>query len=169
MRIGTTVVVAFLSLLVALAGCAWGAADVVEGQPAPFTGVLLGEEPAQRLVEELRDGRTAKSVAETQRAALEAKDSEIAELRKALEALRAQASAQAIALAVAEDRDKRRQEGQDQLLKALELADKALARAEKALDRSDKRIESLETRMFWQSVLGVLGPIGIGIAALVAM
>lgn len=99
---------------------------------------------AMRAAEELRDARAAKAIIET--------------LKAEIEKLRLEGQAREIALAIAEDREKRRQDDDARVTKALERAEQAIERSERALDKAQARIERLETRQFW---MGLLGPIGL--------
>ncbi len=133
---------------------------------AQDNGLLLGEPEAKRLVEDLRDLKTSRAVVETQKAQIAAKDKQLGELQIQVAALADAAQKREIALAVADDRDKRRQEGEDRLLRALDIQDKALERSIKTLERAEKRIETLESRQFWMQMLGPLGLlVGYAIAA----
>ena len=86
--------IAILGALVALGLYLTGAAHaeaqelpavLQKGQPAPATGLLLGDQDAQRAAEEIRAGRSMAAELETLKAALAAKDRENAQLQAALD------------------------------------------------------------------------------------
>ncbi len=133
---------------------------------AQDNGLLLGEPEAKRLVEDLRDLKALRAIVETVKAQSAAKDRQIGELQTQVAALAEAAQKREAALAVADDRDKRRVESEERLLRALDVQDKALERAIKTMDRADKRIETLESRQFWMQMLGPLGLlVGYALAA----
>lgn len=95
-----------------LAGAAWAGEPVIlePGQAAPERGIFLTDELQRRLNEVLRDGETAKAVVETLKAAVAAKDEEIAGLKRELAEREGEAHKREIALAKAEERDRLRAE-----------------------------------------------------------
>ena len=110
----------------------------------------LDDATLERLATDLRAGRDAQALVETQRAEIAVMREQIAALREALAEATKADTARTVALALAEDRDQRRQEGATLLLKVLE-EHRAL------LERAEKRIESLEKRQFWMAILGPIG------------
>ena len=109
---------------------------LLEREPAPFSGVLLPEEAAKRLVQDLNKYRTLSAEVETLKAALAASERENEALR------------QTTALA-------------DQMVarveKSLAAYDAALARSTAIMERQEKRIEQLESREKFSWLLGGLG------------
>ena len=130
----------------------WLSASPVWAQP----GLLVPAEDAVRMAEELTDARSLAAQVENLRAALAAKDEEIKKLQDS-------DRGREVALAIAEDRDKRREEAETRLLKALEISDRQLQRSNEMIEKALARIDKLETRQMWMMVLG---PIGLGIAFL---
>lgn len=139
-----------------------------KGDPAPADGILFDETAVRRVVEELRDGRTAAAKAETLEAENRALREQIASLQREIAERAEEARKREIALAIAEDRQKRMEEYERRVAATLERADRAIGQYEKLVDRLSQRVESLERRMFWTQILGVLGPIGVAAGVLFA-
>ncbi len=156
-----------LALLLLAAGAGAAAAQdlpiLQPGEPAPAAGLLFDEERSKRLVEDLRDLQTLRSVDETRKAELAAKDQQIAALEAQVKALQDAARAAELTYARMEERDKMRQEMQGELVQVLGESRKVLQDTRDSLKRADDRIETLEKRQFWYMLLG---PIGFGIGYL---
>ena len=140
-----------LGLYLTMPAHAWAQelpAVLQKGQPAPATGLLLGDQDAQRAAEEIRAGRSMAAEIETLKAALAAKDRENAQLQAALDK-----ATKALELS------EKVQEASDKVIaryeQALKVADASLDKSAKALDRADKRIDSLESQQKWMMVGGV--------------
>ena len=114
------------------------------------TGLLLGDQDAQRAAEEIRAGRSMAAELETLKAALAAKDRENAQLQAALDKATK-------ALELSEKVIEASERVQAQYDKALKLADASADRSAKALERADKRIDELSTQRNWMAALGILG------------
>lgn len=154
------------SLVLMLALTAPVAAEITtlnRGQAAPADGILFDAEAVARAVDGLRQGARDAAKVET----LEA---EVAALRQQTQALDAEAKKLGAALAIAEERERRRVEDDARTDRVLARAEKALAQYDRLVDRMvereqalEKRIDSLERRSLWQ---GLLLPLGILAGAL---
>lgn len=115
------------------------------------------DEVVERLARDLQAGRDAAAEAEALRGQVAALQAQVEALLRTVEELKAAEANRALATALAEDRDKRRQEIEDGFRDLLD-------RHEKLLAQAMARTESLEKRAFW---LQLLAPI-VGILGLVA-
>jgi hypothetical protein len=127
------------------------------GPAAAEPVVVLPEADAARIAEEVRDARVLRDVVETLKAERAAQDEQLRELAVQIAALKDEARKREIAVAIAEDREKRRLEDEGRVAKAFERAEQAIERSERLLVKAEARIEALERRQFWTSVFGVLG------------
>jgi predicted RNase H-like nuclease (RuvC/YqgF family) len=119
--------------------------------------VILPEESAVRAAADLASARKADAIIESLKAEIEAQRRQMTELQAQVDELRAEAHAREIAMAIAEDREKRRQEDDGRVATAFARAEATIERSEKALEKAQARIESLERRQFWSAILGPLG------------
>lgn len=110
----------------------------------------------ERLATDLQAGRDAQGLVETQRSEIAAKNEHIRELIATIDQLKQEANSRALAMALSEDREKRRAQNEEALLKVLQ-------EQRKLIEVAMNRIESLERRQFW---LMILGPIGLLIGVL---
>jgi hypothetical protein len=148
------------ALLLTLAGPALAEIlPLAKDQQAPVEGLLFDADASRKLVEDLRDARSSAAIVETLRAETAAQAQQIRELLAQVDALKAEAQARAVAMAIAEDREKRRSEDDARVAKVMDRTEAALERAATALEKSQARIEVLERRVFWAQVLGILGPV----------
>lgn len=115
---------------------------LLEHTPAPFSGVLLPEESARRLAQDLGRYRLLAAEYETLKAALAASEREVARLRDAN--------------GLADEMVMR-------VTKAMDAYDRTLTKSNALMERQEKRIEQLESREKWIMFLGPLG-ILIGLA-----
>lgn len=120
--------------------------------------IILPEADALRLVEEIRDARAAAAIVETLKAESAAKDAQIREMQAQIAELREEARKRELAMALAEDRERRRQEDDVRVQGLLDRATKTIERYERLADRQERRIEALERRQFFS---GLLLPLGI--------
>jgi len=128
----------------------YGTEVLTKGTPAPYDGLLLNLPAATQAVEDTRDAQALKAEVELLKA-------QIANLKDA-------ARAQEIALAKAEAREEMRKEMDARIDLVLAENRKTLEDTRALLALYDKQMERMERRMLVTQILGVLGPIGIGIA-----
>lgn len=153
-----------ISLLVVIGlgvSSAWAAEPVVVGQPAPITGVVIPEEKAGALVEEIRAARQA---LERIRALTDVTVAQAAQIEGLMAQAAALESANARLEAVvrlAEEMEALRQKQRDVAQMVFERYDRALTQADAALAKAESRINALEQRALWSQVLSVLGPIAL--------
>lgn len=131
----TSLVVLLLASWASLAG-AQETQAVGAGTLAPFSGVLLPDDAAKRLVLDLERYRSQAAELETLKAALAASERESGELRKVV------AIADVMVMRVE---------------RAMETYDRALTKSTALMERQEKRIEQLESREKWMMILGPLG------------
>lgn len=139
--------------------------EVHAGQPAPADGIVFDEAALRRLVEDLRDLRTARASLQEKSETMARLDRQVAELTGALDAMQKAYRLQELALAKAEERDRIRAEMDakssavmDRMESALTRADAALDRAARRIEKADDRIASMERRSGWSFALGgILG------------
>lgn len=150
-------VVFALGLLYAIVMPLAAEAEVVKlrkGQPAPYDGVLFDESATIRADVTATDLAYADAIIAALRKQVEGKDAEIEKLRGTVAELLAANRLLEMAKARADGREEVRREMDDR-----HRAD--IATMKEMLAGANKRIETLESRMFWERVLSVLGPIGL--------
>ncbi len=125
-------------------------AALQRGDPAPYDGALLDLQTAQRVVEDVRDARAL------------ARENDL--LKQQLDEMRATVRAQEIALAKAEAREELRKEMDARFDQVLGDTRRTLEDTRALIALYEKQMERLERRMLITQILGVLGPLGLGIA-----
>ncbi len=125
-------------------------AELQRGDPAPYDGALLDLQTAQRVVEDVRDARAL------------ARENDL--LKQQLDEMRATVRAQEIALAKAEAREELRKEMDARFDQVLGDTRRTLEDTRALIALYEKQMERLERRMLITQILGVLGPLGLGIA-----
>jgi len=158
----------FIILLVlAVASPAFGEViRLAPGDPAPREGAFFDEPAVLKLTEDLLDARTNSAKIETLSSENAALAEQISSLKRELELRDQESRKREMAMAIAEDREKRRQDDDMRVDKALARAEAALMRYDKLVDAQAKRIDSLESRAMW---MGFLGPIGLVIGLFAGM
>lgn len=137
-------------------------------QDLPDPWARFADEDLARLAADLQKGRDAEALAEAQAALIrelmaqvETYETTIAELKKADEG-------RALAVALAEDRDKRRAENEAALIAIIEQYKGLLDQQTKVTEKAVQRVEALEKRTFWQALLTPVLML-LGIAAFAAL
>src|SRR5947209_832373 len=115
-----------LLILLLTAGPAFGQAH---GPTPADPWVGLSDADLERLATDLRAGRDAQALAEGQKALIHELMGQVEELEGTIAALKEAEQARAIAVALAEDRDKRRAENEAALRDLLDRPEKLLAKA----------------------------------------
>lgn len=114
----------------------------------------------ERLATDIQALADQRALNETLKAQLATQQQQITALLKALTELKDAEQKRAIAVAIAEDRDQRRQETEAQLRNLLD-------RHEKLLEKALARVDSLEARQSWLMIGGVLALLaGLALGAL---
>jgi hypothetical protein len=144
--------VASLALVFLAAAPAWSenVAELRTGTPAPFDGLLIDLPVAERVVEDARDARSLREVN--------------ALLTKQVEEMRAANRLLELALAKADAREELRKEMDARVDFVLAESRKTLQDTRELIVFYEKQMERLERRMLVTQILGVLGPIGMGVA-----
>jgi predicted RNase H-like nuclease (RuvC/YqgF family) len=148
------------SLLVALFVVAPVAGEIRQqapGEDAPFAGVLFDQAALTQLIEELR---TARSHAEQVQLLSESNrvlQEKISSLERELAERMAEATKQAQALALADDREQRREVYEQRVDKLLVRAEQTIEHYDQLVVKLNGRVESLEKRMWFMQILGPLG------------
>jgi hypothetical protein len=149
-------VVGLLAVIVAvgLALPAWGEepVELTRGTPAPYDGTLLDLQTVKKVVEDVRDARAL------------ARENDL--LKQQLKEMQATVRAQEIALAKAEAREEIRKEMDARFDQVLGETRRTLEDTRALIALYEKQMERLERRMLVTQILGVLGPLGMGIAIL---
>ena len=117
----------------------------------------LSDEDVQRLAADLQKGRDAEALAEAQAALIRELMAQVEGLEATVEALKAAEAGRALAVALAEDRDKRRAENEAALVQIVAQYRGLLDDSAKVNERAMRRIESLESQQKWMMIGGVIG------------
>lgn len=165
-RLAAAAVVAGVLLLVQTSALA-GVWQIPQGEPAPADGLLLDQEAARKVIEQLRDAAANAARLETVQAEREKLVQTIEALRAALAQKDQEARDREIAMAIAEDREQRRAEDQARMLAVLEAQGRVLASAQETiranqdtLKAASDTIKALKHETFWDKLFSVLGTIG---------
>jgi TolA-binding protein len=154
MRFALTALVLLFSLLLGSAAF---------GQDLPQPGLLFNEADAKKLVEDERDLKELRGVVETQKAIVSTKDEQIMALQSAIKELKDAADKQATALALAEDREKRRQEIENEYKGVLAETRSLITDQREALKEVMAQNRALHRELTWTRILGPIAVIGAAV------
>lgn len=136
---------------------------VDEGQPAPAGGVLLPDDDAVKAAELLREVDAARERMKLLEADVAVKAAQIEALERALYQAKVIEQVYQRELALKDQIIEIRRAVNDDYRALLGEARKTIEQNQAVIERMEKRIGSLETRMFWMSILSPLGLI-LGLA-----
>lgn len=130
------------------------------GQTMPDAVLTFNEKDSERLVDDLRDLQTLRTVNETQTAEIEALKKQLVEKDNAIADLKDAFAKESLAMALAEDREKRRQDIENEYKGVLDSTKQLIADQNALLKDMMAQNKSLQRELFWTRILGPLSIVG---------
>lgn len=141
--------ITLLCILLPAGSAAWGQED--------SPGLLFNETESKQLGENLRDLKTLRSVVEDQKTIIANLQQQLKEKDGAIAQYKDAVDAQKMAIALSDDREKRRQEIENEYKDILLQTKSLIADQREAMKNMMDENKSLHRELFWSRLLGPLG------------
>lgn len=127
---------------------------------APDAVLVLSEKDSERLIEDLRDLQTLRTVSETQSAEIETLKRQLAEKDNAIASLKDAFTKEQMAMTLSDDREKRRQDIENEYKGVLSESRALNVEMREALKEVMMQNRSLQRELFWTRILGPIAGLG---------